>query len=158
MAPLDDNSVPSEGTSFCVGSWIFVADGLGGFKSRPIDQATPKVPEAAKCYEIDDFIDQLEEVGLPASKTRIQPEFGVIKTKTLFELEEDLDKLLEDTKQETTMDGKILSSGCIHFAEPSLRKKKSKTSFKKTTRRKKPSEDIFQTSIISMKRSNTAFN
>jgi hypothetical protein len=41
------------------------------------------------------------------------------------------------------MDGKILSSGCIHFAEPSLRKKKSKTSFKKTTRKKKPLEDIF---------------
>ena len=57
MAPLDDNSVPAEGTSFCVGSWIFVADGLGGFKSRPIDQATPKVPEATSHHEFDDFID-----------------------------------------------------------------------------------------------------
>ena len=73
----------------------------------------------------------------------IKPEFGTIKTKTLSELEEDLERLLEDTKQETSMHGKILSSGYIHFAEPSLRKKKSKTSFKKTTRRKKPSEDIF---------------
>ena len=27
-------------------------------------------------------------------------------------MEEDLDKLLEDTKQETTIDGDILSSGC----------------------------------------------
>ena len=34
-------------------------------------------------------------------------------------------------------------TGYIHFAEPSLWKKKSKTSFKKTTRRKKPSKDIF---------------
>ena len=41
------------------------------------------------------------------------------------------------------MHGKILSSGYIHFAEPSLRKKKSKASFKKTTRKKKPSEYIF---------------
>ena len=41
------------------------------------------------------------------------------------------------------MDRKVLSSSCIHFAEPSLQKKKSKTSFKKTTRRKKPSKDIF---------------
>jgi len=145
MAPLDVNSVPSEGTSFCVGSWIFVADGSGGFKSRTIDQSALEIPEATSHHEINDFIDQLEEVGLPASnsETRIQPEFGAIKTKTLSELEEDLDRLLEDTKQETSMDGKILSSGCIHFAEPSLRKKKSKTSFKKTTRKKKPSKDFF---------------
>ena len=73
----------------------------------------------------------------------IKPEFGTIKTKTLSELEEDLERLLEDTKQETPMNGNMLSSSYIHFAEPSLRKKKSKTSFKKTTHRKKPSEDIF---------------
>ena len=160
MASLDDNSVPSEDTSFCVGSWIFVADGLGGFKSRPIDQATPKVPEAAKCYEIDDFIDQLEEVGHPASyfETRIQLEFGMVETKTLSELEEDLDRLLEDTKQETSMDEKILSSDYIHFAKPSLRKKKSKTSFKKTTPKRSLQKAFFQTSITSMKRSNIAFN
>ena len=81
MAPLDDNSVPTEGTFFCMGSWIFVADGSGGFKSRPIDQATPKVPEGTS----NDVIDQLEEVGFSAlnNKTLIQPEFGAVKTKTL---------------------------------------------------------------------------
>jgi len=41
------------------------------------------------------------------------------------------------------MDKKDLSSSRIHFAELSLQKKKSKTSFKKTTRRRKSSEDIF---------------
>jgi len=41
------------------------------------------------------------------------------------------------------MDGKILSSGRIHLAEPSLQKKRPKTNFKKTTRKKKPSKDIF---------------
>ena len=41
------------------------------------------------------------------------------------------------------MDKKALPSSHIHFAEPNLQKKKSKTSFNKTTRRKKPSEDIF---------------
>ena len=69
MAPLDVNSVPSEGTSFCVGSWIFVADRSGGFKSRIIDQSAPKIPEATSHHEIDDFIDQLKEVGLPASNS-----------------------------------------------------------------------------------------
>ena len=74
MAPLDDDSVASEGTSFCVGSWIFIADRSGGFESRPIDQATLKVPEATSQHEFDNFIDQLEEVGFPAldDETRIR--------------------------------------------------------------------------------------
>ena len=60
MALLDDNPVPSKGTSFCVGSWIFVADGSGGFKSHLIDQTTEEVPEATNHDELDDFVDQLE--------------------------------------------------------------------------------------------------
>jgi hypothetical protein len=58
-------------------------------------------------------------------------------------LEEDLEKLLEDSKQETSMNGKTTPSNYTRVTEPCLRKKKSKTSFKKTTRKKKPSEDIF---------------
>ena len=157
MASLDDNPVLEKGTSFRVGSWIFVANGSGGFESCSIDQDPPEASEAAKRHE---FIDQLEEIGFLDlyNETRIQPEFDAIRTKTLSELEEDLEKLPEDSKQETSTDGKALLPNYIRTADPSLRKKKSKTSFKKTTRRKKPSEDIFQTSIISMKRSNTAFN
>ena len=41
------------------------------------------------------------------------------------------------------MDEKALPSSRIHFVEPSLQKKKRKTSFKKTTRRRKQSKDIF---------------
>ena len=41
------------------------------------------------------------------------------------------------------MDGKTLLPNCIHDTEPSLRKKKSKTSFKKTTQKKKPLKDTF---------------
>ena len=63
MAPLDDSPVLEKGTSFRIGSWIFVADGLGSFVSCPIDQTTPEALEAAKCHEFDAFIDQLEEVG-----------------------------------------------------------------------------------------------
>ena len=66
IAPLDDNSMPLEGNSFRVGSWIFVADGLGDFKSRPINQATQEVPEATSHHEFDDFINHLEEVGFSA--------------------------------------------------------------------------------------------
>ena len=145
MAPLDDNSMLEKGTSFRVGSRIFVANGSGSFESCPIDQNPPEASEAASHHEFNDFIDQLEEVWFSAigDETRIQPKFGAIRAKTLSELEEDLEKLLEDTKQETPTDGKALLSNNIHFVEPSLRKKKSRTSFKKTTRRKKPLKDIF---------------
>jgi len=145
MAPLDDNSVLEKGTSFRVGSWIFVSNGSGGFESCSTDQNVPEASETAKHHELDDFIDQLEEVGFSAlnDETRIQPEFGATRAKTLSELEEDLEKLLEDTRQETPTDEKALSSSRIHFVEPSLQRKKRKTSFKKTTRRKKSSKYIF---------------
>ena len=58
-------------------------------------------------------------------------------------MEEDLEKLLEDTKQLTFMEGKAPPSNHIRFVESSFQKKKQKTSFKKTTRIKKPSKDIF---------------
>ena len=51
--------------------------------------------------------------------------------------------MLEDSKQDTPRDEKALSPDYTHFAGPSLRKKKSKTSFKESTRKKKSSEDIF---------------
>ena len=73
----------------------------------------------------------------------MKPEFDAIRTKTLSELEEDLEKLPEDSKQEISTDGKALLPNYIHATEPSLRKKKSKTSFKKTTRKKKQLKNTF---------------
>ena len=101
MAPLNDNPVLKKGTS-CVGSWIFIPGGSGSFKSCPINQNLPEAPEATSRHELDDFINQLEEIGFSAlnDETRIQTEFGTIRAKTLSELEEDLEKLLEDTKRE----------------------------------------------------------
>jgi len=144
MAPPGDNSVPEKGTSFRVGSWIFVTDGSGSFESYPIDQNPPEVAEATSHHEFDDFVDRLEEVGFSAldAETRIQPEFGATKAKTLSELEDDLERLLKDTKQ-TPMDERIPSSTHNHFAKPSLRKKKLKTGFEKTTRKKKLSGIFF---------------
>jgi len=48
-------------------------------------------------------------------------------------LEEDLERLLEDSKQKTP----------VHVTETSLQKKKSKISFKKTSRKKKQSRNTF---------------
>ena len=71
----------------------------------------------------------------------MKPEFNVIKAKTLSELEKDLEKLLEDSKQETSTNRKTTLSDCVRV-EPNLWKKKS-TSFKKNTRKKKQSKNTF---------------
>ena len=95
MAFLDDNPVLEKGTSLRIGSWIFIADGSGGFESFSTDQDPPELSEAAKQREFDKFIDQLEEFGVSnlIKEARIQPKFDAIKAKTLSELEEDLKKL-----------------------------------------------------------------
>ena len=64
MASLNDNPVLEEGTSLRIGSWIFIADGSGGFESCSIDQDPPEVSEAAKQCEFNEFIDQLEKIGV----------------------------------------------------------------------------------------------
>ena len=127
MASLDDNPLLEKGVSLRIGSWVFIADGSAGFESCSINQDPPEISEAAKQREFDEFTDQLEEIGFSNlnNEARIQPEFDAIKAKTLSELEEDLEKLLEDSKQETSTNGKITLSNCIRAAEPSLQKKKS---------------------------------
>ena len=145
MASLDDYSVLEKGTSLRIVSWIFVADGSGGFESYPTNQDPPEVSEAAKRREFDEIIDQLEEIGFPNlnNEARIQLEFDAIKAKILSELEEDLEILLEYSKQETSTNGKTILPNCIRIAEPSLRKKKSKANFKKSTRKKKQPKNTF---------------
>ena len=92
MASLDNNPVLEKGTSFHIGSWIFVTSGSGGFESHSTDQDPPEASEAAKHREFDEFIDQLEEIGFSDlnDEARIQSEFDAIKAKTLSELDEDL--------------------------------------------------------------------
>ena len=126
MASLDDNPMLEKGTSLRVGSWIFIANGSGGFESCSIDQDPPEVSEAAKRCEFDELIDQLEEIGISDlnNEARIQFEFDIIKAKTLSELEEVLEKLLEDSKQEASTNGKTTLSNYIRATEPGLQKKK----------------------------------
>jgi len=109
MASLDDYSVLEKGTSLRIGSWIFVADGSGGFKSRSTDQDLPEAAEAAKRLDLDEFIDQLEGIGFSDlnNEDQTQPKFDVSKAKTLSELEKDLEKLLEASRQETSANKKV---------------------------------------------------
>jgi hypothetical protein len=93
MASLDFNPIIEKGTFLRVVSWIFIADGLGGFESCSIDQDPPEILEAAERCEFDEFVDQLEEIGFSDlnKEARIQSELDAIKAKTLSELEEDLE-------------------------------------------------------------------
>ena len=131
MASLDGIPVLEKGTSLRIGSWIFIANGSGGFERYSINQDPPEVLEAAKRREFDEFIDQLKEIRFSNlnNEARIQPKFDAIKAKTLSKLEEDLKKLLEDSKQETSMNGKSTLSNSVRVTKPSLWKKKSRTSF-----------------------------
>ena len=106
MAPLDNNVVPAKGTTFYVGSWVFIADGLGGFNSHLIDPSVPKTSKAARHQEVDNFVDQLDEIPLLVHVKEVQnrPDFDVITPTALFELEEDLDSLLEITRQDAIVD------------------------------------------------------
>jgi len=86
--PLDNNVEPAKGTTFYVGSWVFVADGSGGFDSHLIDPSAPETSEAARHQEVDGFIDQLDEIPLPVhvKEARNRPDFDVTTPKTLSEL------------------------------------------------------------------------
>jgi len=81
-------------------SHTHIANGSGGFDSRLIDLSPPEASEVARRREIDNLVDQLDEVELPVhvSEAPNQTDFDASIPKTLFEMEEDLDKLLEITK------------------------------------------------------------
>jgi hypothetical protein len=102
MAPLDDNMMPTKGTTFYAGSCIFVADGSGGFDSHLIEPSTPETSKAAWRRETDDFVDQLNEIPLPVhiNGIRNQSDFDITTPKSLSELEDDLDHLLEVTRSD----------------------------------------------------------
>ena len=112
MASFNDNTMPVRGTTFYVGSWVFVADGSGGFHNHLIGPSAPKTSDAAQCREVDEIVDQLDKIPLPVhvKEIRDQPDFDVTTTKSLSELEEDRDNLLETTKQEAIVDREVSTS------------------------------------------------
>jgi len=71
MAPLNDNLVLENGTSFRVGSWIFIAGRSGGFESCSIDQDLPEVSEVAKRCKLT-----TSSTNSKKSDSRMKPEFN----------------------------------------------------------------------------------
>jgi hypothetical protein len=101
---LPDNSdyVLPKGTIITLGSWVLVADGSGGFDSHLVDPDAPGTSEPTRCHATDEFVNHLDENPLPDNIKEIQkqPDFDAasFSSKTLPELEEDLDALLEASK------------------------------------------------------------
>jgi hypothetical protein len=65
MASLSFTStVLDEGTTFVFGSWICVANGLGGFNSRLVDSRKPEASTPTQSSNFDYFINDLDELLL----------------------------------------------------------------------------------------------
>jgi hypothetical protein len=118
MASLSFTSTMlDEGTTFIFGSWICVANGLGGFNSHLADSRKSKASTPTRRSDLDEFIDNLNESLLPdvvrqiekmsifdTTSTRATPklvrsdsnQFGEsTQSKSLSHLEEDLDRFLK---------------------------------------------------------------
>jgi hypothetical protein len=107
----------NEGTNLIFGSWIYVANGLGGFNSYLVDSRKPEASISTRSSNLDEFIENLDELLLPDLALQIEKMsvFNVISThdapepvrsdsnqserttqsKSLSDLEEDLDLLLK---------------------------------------------------------------
>jgi hypothetical protein len=75
MASLSFTStILDEGTIFIFGSWICVANGLGGFNSRLVDSRKPEASAATRSSDLDELLDldlRSGSKGCPFS-TRLQ--------------------------------------------------------------------------------------
>jgi hypothetical protein len=54
-----------EGTTFIFGSWICLANGLGGFNSYLVDFRKPEASTSTRSSDLDEFINNLDELLLP---------------------------------------------------------------------------------------------
>jgi hypothetical protein len=87
MASLSFTStVLDEGTTFIFGSWICVANGLGGFSSCLVNSRKPEASAPTRSSELDNFIDNLNELLLPDLPRQIkrttQLDFNLCCTRT----------------------------------------------------------------------------
>jgi hypothetical protein len=109
--------VLDKGTTFIFGSWICIANGLGGYNSHLANSKEPKASSSTLNSDLDEFIDNLDDLLFPdlalqikkmfvfyTTSTRDAPDlFGLDSnrsektswSKSLSDLEEDLDLLLK---------------------------------------------------------------
>jgi hypothetical protein len=66
-------SVPSQGTTFIFGSWVYIADGVGNFHRFLVDMK-PKTLAADPRSDLDKFVDRLNNLPIRVSATTIEVE------------------------------------------------------------------------------------
>jgi len=96
MANSDDSNTVPAGTTLVFDSWVCIANDSGGFTSHLADPREPEASATPQRNNVDDFIDQFDEIPLPIHVK------NPIRRKSPSELEEDLDQLLANMKQEAT--------------------------------------------------------
>jgi hypothetical protein len=69
--------------TFVFGSWVCVADGAGSFRRFLVDMK-PKTPTASFHSDLDEFVDNLDDLSIHGSATRIEEEsaFGATPSNT----------------------------------------------------------------------------
>ena len=80
MASLDDNPVLEKSTSFHVGSWIFVADGSGGFESHSTDQNPQKLQKPQNT--VNSTNSSINSKKLHSRTSTTKPEFNPNSTQS----------------------------------------------------------------------------
>jgi hypothetical protein len=66
------STVLDEGTTFIFGSWICVANGLGGFNSHLVDTREPEASTSTRSSNLDEFVDNLDKLLLPDLALQIE--------------------------------------------------------------------------------------
>jgi hypothetical protein len=83
--------VLDKGTTFIFGSWICIANGLGGFNNHAADSRKPEASTPTRSNNLDKFVESIDELQLPdhageietmsvfnATSTHVAPElFGL---------------------------------------------------------------------------------
>jgi hypothetical protein len=118
MASFNFTSVVlDDGITFVFSSWIRIANSSGGFNSHLVDSRKPEASTPTRHSDLDEFIDNLDELLLlnlvmqiekmsifDMTSARAPPELvgldsnrskGTIQSKSLSDLEDDLDLLLK---------------------------------------------------------------
>jgi hypothetical protein len=81
MASLSITSnMLDEGTTFIFGSWICVANGLGGLNNHLIDSRKPEASTATRRSNLNSFINDLDELLLPDLPREIKNTLGNSKS------------------------------------------------------------------------------
>jgi hypothetical protein len=111
------STVLDEGTTFIFGSWICVANGLGGFNSHLVDSRKPEASISTRSSNLDELLlldlpRHIERISVfDATSTRAAPRLlgsdsnrseEATQSKSLSDLEEDLDRLFKIRDERAT--------------------------------------------------------